>query len=177
MANPDLWATGEATYCTDPEHSGYWEYCYEVSWIDLPHGVSHLDVIVLLDECECACSTGYFAFDDTCGYGPGTMNGPLCTVFYHGLFSCYGDPSVDLETPLVKFEPYENGCEPDRDGFATICFYAVAEPLYGVYADVVGIKFGQEWATGDLDGPLPGCNTGYSGANTSLWGGIKALYR
>jgi hypothetical protein len=177
FANPDIWATGSAQLSTDPEHAGYWEYCYEVSWAELPHGVSHVDVFLLLEECACACSPGYFAFSDTCGSGPGTPDGPLCTVYYYGFFECFGDPSIDVETPLVKFEPYEDGCEPAADGWAEICFYSVAAPIYDTYTDVIALKFGVLWATGHLDGPLPDCDTQYSGSSPSSWGAVKALYR
>ena len=177
LGDPDMWATGSACLATDPDYAGYWEYCYEVSWAGLPHGVSHVDVFLLLDECVCACSPGYFAFADTCGFGPGIPDGSPCTVYYYGFFECFGDPSIDVETPLVKFEPYENGCEPDTDGWAQVCFYSVAAPIYNTYTDVIALKFGQLWATGDLDGPLPDCDTNYSGANQSTWGAVKALYR
>jgi hypothetical protein len=177
LADPDVWATGSAWLSTDPDHAGYWEYCYEVSWAGLPHGVSHVDVFLLLDECVCACSPGYFAFADTCGSGPGTPDGPLCTVYYYGLFECFGDPSIEVETPLVKFEPYENGCEPAKDGWAHVCFYSVAAPIYNMYPGVIALKFGLLWAVGDLDGPLPDCDTSYSSAGRSTWGAVKALYR
>lgn len=91
-------------------------------------------------------------------------------VYYYGFFECFGDPSIDVETPLVKFEPYEDGC-------AQLCFYSVAAPVYGAYADVIALKFGQLWAAGDLDGPLPDCDTAYSDAGPSTWGAVKALYR
>jgi hypothetical protein len=176
-ADPDMWATGSACLSSDPEHEGYWEYCYEISWINLPHGVSHVDLFLLLDECACACSPGYFAFEDTCGSGPGTPNGELCMVYYYGFFECFGDPSIEVETPLVKFEPYADGCEPDTEGWAEVCFYSVAAPIYGGYNDVIALKFGELWATGYLDGPLPDCDTGYSGSSATTWGAVKALYR
>lgn len=177
VGEPDIWATGTAWLSTDPCHAGYWEYCYEVHWATLPHGVSHVDVFLLLDECACACSPGYFAFEDTCGCGPGTPNGTPCTVYYYGFFECFGDPSIEVETPLVKFEPYEDGCEPAADGWAEVCFYSVAAPIYNFYPGVIALKFGQLWATGDLDGPLPDCDTSYSGREPSTWGAVKALYR
>jgi hypothetical protein len=98
-------------------------------------------------------------------------------VYYYGMFECFGDPSIDVETPLVKFEPFGNGCEPATEGRVEVCFYSVAAPIYGGYNDVIALKFGQLWATGDLDGPLPDCDTGYSDANSSTWGAVKALYR
>jgi len=177
-ANPDVWATGSASLSTDPGYEGKWKYCYDVHWIALPHGVSHVDVLLwLLEDCECICRPGYFAFADTVGSGPGTPNGEPCTVYYYGLFECYGDPSTGVGGPLVKFEPYEDGCEPDKDGWVHVCFYSVAAPIPAPVGNWVMIKFGTEYATGNLDGVLPGCDTAYSATEQSTWGRVKVLYR
>jgi len=176
-ADPDCCATGSAWLSTDPGTEGYWKYCYEFSWTGLPHGVSHLDVFLLLDECACVCMPGYFAFADTVGSGPGG-NGEPCTVYYYGFFECYGDPSIGVDTPLIKFEPYDDHCEPDTDGTAYLCFYSVAAPVpAGTYSDVIAIKFGQESDTGHLEGVLPSCDTDASATDNTSWGNVKALYR
>jgi hypothetical protein len=177
LASPDVGATGTAWLSSDPGYEGAWKYCYQVDWAGLPHGVSHVDVFLLLDECDCACAPGYFAFPDTIGSGPGTPNGEPCTVYYQGFLLCHGDPSIGIHTPLIKAEPYEDDCEPDKEGWAYICFYSVAAPVFGDYTDVIAIKFGTEWATGDLTGPLPSCDTDYSSLRASVWGEIKSLYR
>ena len=177
-ANPDVWATGTAEFTTDPGFEGYWKYCYEVSWIGLPHGVSHIDVLLwMVEDCPCLCSQGYFAFADTVGSGPGTPNGELCVVYYYGFFECDGDPSVGLETPVVKFEPFDDHCEPDVEGWAYLCFYSVAEPIQIGPADCVGIKFAGEFAVGNLTGVVPGCDTAHSSVENTVWGKIKTLYR
>ncbi|MFH1313946.1 MAG: hypothetical protein ABIJ00_12075 [Candidatus Eisenbacteria bacterium] len=177
LASPDLWGTSSAWEATEPEYEGYWKYCLTVNWIDLPHGVSHVDLLVMLESCACACTPGYFAFADTVGSGPGTNSVP-CTVYYYGLFECHGDPSIGITDPLVKFEPYENCCEPDKDGYATVCFYSVASPTEaGLYEDVIVLKYSTEYATGDLDGVLPICDPAYSATEPTAWGQIKALYR
>ena len=177
MADPDLWATSTACEATEPGYEGYWKYCVTVDWINLPHGVSHVDVLLMLEECACACSPGYFAFADTVGSGPGG-NGEPCTVYYNGLIECHGDPSIDIPDPLVKFEPYEGSCEPDKDGSVTACFYSVASPTeHAVFEDVIILKFSTQYATGDLDGVLPICDPQYSSAGPATWGQIKALYR
>jgi hypothetical protein len=79
--------------------------------------------------------------------------------------------------PLVKFEPYENHCEPDVEGWAYLCFYSVAEPIQIDHCDCVGIKFAGDFAIGSLTGVLPGCDTAYSPTDAAAWGNIKALYR
>jgi hypothetical protein len=176
-ADPDVWATGSAWLATDPAHIGLWEYCYEVCWAGLPHGVSHVDFLLcLLAECECACEPGYFAFADTAGSGDGTLNGGSCTVYYQGMFSCDGDPSIGIDLPVVKFEPYEDDCEPDVDGCAYLCFFSIGAPVPATSCDFTAIKFGTEFATGLVEGVLPSCDTAFSGAEASTWSGIKALY-
>ncbi len=177
-ATPDVWGTGYAWQCNQPGYEGYWEYCYEVYWSGLPHGVSHVDVLLcLLADCECLCEPGYFAFADTVGSGPGTPNGSPCTVYYYAEFECRGDPSIDLWCPLIKFEPYENHCEPDKDGWMTACFLSVAAPIPVPEGRWIAIKFGTSHAFGILTGVLPGCNSAYSETDQSSWGHIKALYR
>jgi hypothetical protein len=176
-ANPDLWGSSTAWEATEPEYAGYWKYCFMLNWIDLPNGVSHVDVLVMLESCACACSPGYFAFADTVGSGPGTNSVP-CTVYYYGLFECYGDPSIGVTDPLVKFEPFEYHCEPDKDGYVTACFYSVATPTEaGLHGNALAMKFAGNWAFGDLDGVLPVCDPASSATEATAWGQIKTLYR
>lgn len=176
-AEPDCWATGTASYATDPGYEGYWKYCYDISWSGLPHGASHLDVFILLDDCPCLCKPGYFAFADTVGTGPGGEYEP-CTVYYHGSFLCQGDPTMGNDLPTIKFEYFEEGCEPDTDGYAQVCFYSVAAPIpEGLYEDAIGIKYGQITDTGCLDGVMPSCDTEASDTDKTSWGNVKALYR
>jgi hypothetical protein len=178
LGSPDLAATGTAYMATEPGYEGLWVYCYEVTWSNLPHGVSHLDfLLTMLEDCPCVCVNGYFAFEDTVGYGPGIDGECPCTVYYYGFFECNGDPSIPIYGPLIKFEPFEDGCEPDVEGTAQLCFYSVAAPVYGNWPDYIAIKFAGESETGDLNGPLPGCENGVSGIEASTWGNVKALYR
>ncbi len=85
---------------------------------------------------------------------------------------------MGIDTPLIKFEPYDDQCEPDRDGTAYLCFYSVAAPVpAGIYSDVIAIKFGPDSDTGHLDGVLPSCDTDASKTDDTSWGNVKALYR
>jgi hypothetical protein len=174
-ADPDCWATGTCELTSDPGYLGYWKYCYEICWSGLPHGASHLDVFILLEDCACLCASGYFAFADTVGSGPGEED---CTVYYHASFLCEGDPTMANGLPTIKFEYFESGCEPAQDGLAYVCFYSVAAPIPdGTYEDAIGIKFGTECDTGCLTGVMPSCDTNASGTESTCWGGVKALYR
>ena len=61
--DPDLSATGSAWLATEEGYEGYWKYCYDVTWSNLPHGVSHVDfLLTMLEDCPCLCTPGYFAF-------------------------------------------------------------------------------------------------------------------
>ncbi|MGD9141617.1 MAG: hypothetical protein PVJ42_08760 [bacterium] len=176
--SPDLSASGSAWLATEPGHEGYWKYCYEVTWSNLPHGVSHLDfLLTMLEDCPCLCTPGYFVFEDTVGTGPGVYGEDPCTVLYYGYFECEGDPSIPIYGPLIKFEPYEGGCEPSTEGTAYLCYYSVAAPVYGTWVDYLAIKFSGESEYGTLTGPLPSCETGVSAIEVSTWGNVKALYR
>jgi hypothetical protein len=173
-ATPDVEATSSASYWSDV---GLWEYCFEIYWHD-GHGLSHFDVFLGLEGCACVCSPGYFAFADTVGYSTGTTNGDTCTVYWHADFQCYGDPTIPNGDPLIKFEPYENGCEPGTEVTAYVCFYSVAPPTHqDTFPDAIGLKFGQNTEKGDLVGVLPSCDDEASGAASSTWGSVKALYR
>jgi hypothetical protein len=178
LGEPDLAATGSAWMSTEPGYEGYWKYCYEVTWSALPHGVSHLDfLLTMIEDCTCVCVEGYFAFEDTVGTGPGVYGEDPCTVVYYGFFECNGDPSIPIFGPLIKFEPFEGGCEPSTEGTAYLCFYSVAAPIYGTWVDYIAIKFGGLSEYGTLEGPLPGCEYGASGIEEATWGQVKGLYR
>jgi hypothetical protein len=176
-----VWGTCTAELTSDPGYEGYWKYCIDMGW-DVTgydgHGLSHVDVFLGLEDCECVCSEGYFAFTDTVGSGPGTLNGGPCTVYWHGTFNCEGDPTIPDGVPLIKFQYFEGECEPDKAGSASVCFYSVASPVpAGTFIDAFGIKFGPYFEKGDLVGVLPSCDTAHSVTETSVWGRLKALFR
>ncbi|MFZ1947040.1 MAG: hypothetical protein WAW06_05800 [bacterium] len=174
-----IWGTGSAWYSTDPGFEGYWKYCLTLHW-DVtrfdgkPHAMSHVSVLLGLENCPGVCSPGYFASPDTAGTGTGT-NG--CTVHYYMEFDCRGDPTLGISVPTIKFEPYYDNCEPDIAGTAYLCFYSVASPRpIGAYDATLGIKFGQNIALGTLEGVLPRCAPTTPVAPTT-WGAIKAMLR
>jgi hypothetical protein len=173
--------TSTAELTADIGYEGYWKYCIEITW-DVTgyngYGLSHADVFLGLENCICVCDSGYFAFADTVGSGPGTPNGGPCTVYWYGMFLCDGDPTIPDGMPLIKFEYYENDCEPGEAGSVCFCFYSIAAPTtVGTFTDALGIKFGPDFEKGDLVGVLPSCETAYSGFEQSTWGTVKALYR
>lgn len=176
-----IWGTSSAELSTDPDYEDYWVYCLDVGWDATPfdgHGLSHTDVFLGLEECVCACDPGYFAFDDTAGYGPGTYNGESCTVYYFASFLCEGDPNFpEFPTPTIKYEYFENDCEPDKIGSAYLCFYSLFEPSEpDTFPDVLGMKCGPDKATGDVVGVLPVCDCG-NPVEPRTWSLVKAMYR
>lgn len=175
-ATPEIWGTGTAWLSDDPGFGGYWKYCYEIHWSGLPCAVSHIEILLCPGDCACACDAESFAFADTAGIGPGSVEEYL-TVHYYGDLDISGDPSTGIEGMLLKFEPYEGICEPGREGSATLCFYSVAAPAFGAYPDHLSMKFGGEYALGRLDGAFPGCYQGFSPTEEKTWGYVKGLYR
>jgi hypothetical protein len=166
-----------AEEATDPVYEGYWEYCAEIEWNTTEHGghgLSHTDVLLALEACvPAACEEGVFVCPDPAGEGEGEGG---CTVYYCAEFECEGDPLLpEYPFPTMKFEPYEDECEPGEVGTATLCFYSLFEPApWNEYSEHVAIKFGQNVATGRLEGELPACPIPVEAAT---WAHVKSLYR
>jgi hypothetical protein len=172
-----IWGTSTATPATEPGYEGYWKYCFSIEWDTSSYGgqgLSHSSVFLGLEDCSAACGEGAFAFSDTAGSGVGDGK---CTVYYRALFECDGDFHFPVfPFPTVKFEYYEDGCEPGGTGSATLCFYSMFIPgPPAVHPNHLGIKFGQNTETGPLDGQLPMCEI--SPVEELTWGTVKALYR
>jgi hypothetical protein len=98
-------------------------------------------------------------------------------VHYYGLFEPFGDRSTGLQVTLLKFEPFEGLSEPSAEGSADLCFYSLAPPVQGDFTDHIHVKYAGGSVLGDLDGPLPGCDTLFSPTDGSTWGHVKTLYR
>jgi hypothetical protein len=170
--------TSTAWLSSDPGFEGYWKYCLKITW-DVteyggkPHDVSHISIILNLEDCERACSPGYFAFADTAG---SSVGGDGCTIYYYTEFNCKGDPTIPEGGPTIKFEPYTGECETGVSGTANVCFYCLAPPkLSTTFPSSVWIKFGLNVASGTLEGAMPNCIAPANSVRTSTWGAIKAL--
>ena len=168
-----------AVRSTDPGFEGAWKYCATVTWDTgnsggKPRALSHLSLLPGLEMCRFACDYGYFAFADTVGmsYGPDS-----CTVYYHGDYTCKGDPTLPDNAPALKFEPYpDDSCAAGASGMISFCFYSHAAPeLPDTYPDALWIKFGQNVAFGPLVGALPTCSPPSDAVEATTWGAIKAL--
>jgi hypothetical protein len=169
-------AGGNSTATSTPGHPlGDWYYCITLEWGILPHALSHWNIILDLENCECACSDFPFGAADIAGTSDGEGD---CTVSYSAGYHC-DDPSIDgVEGPLVKFAPIEGECEPDKSGSGMFCFYSdwapvtVSEPN-----DLALLKFATLDCTGEITGQLPGCTCGATSTETYHWGAIKSLFR
>jgi len=97
VVTPCVTGTSSAVYVGSS--LGDWKYTVDVSWGPLPHGVSHLNVVLGLDGCDCVCEMFPFGADDPAGSSSGPDS---CAVFYAATFECGGDPSIPGdEGPLV----------------------------------------------------------------------------
>jgi hypothetical protein len=173
-----VWGTGLAYVTSEPGFEGYWEYCFHIYWDTTEYGgqgMSHTTIYLALAECVCACEEGYFGFHEIAGVGVGEGG---CELDYYGEFDCDGDPHFPIEGPTVKFEPFEDVCEPGSTGWVHVCYFSLFPPTDpGIFEDHLGIKFGQNVETGDLDGVLPYCECDQTPTEPSAWGVIKSLYR
>ena len=174
-----VWGTGLAFENTStPGYEGYWEYCYHIYWDTRPYGgygLSHSTIYLALADCECACHSGLFGHRIPAGLGFGEES---CEVYMYSEFDCPGDPHFPLDGPTMKFEPDESQCELGATGWMHVCYFSLFPPTeHGVFADHIGIKFGQNVETGDLQGVLPYCECDANPVGTSTWGTIKSLYR
>ena len=170
-----IWGTSSATYPNDPGFEGMWKYCLEIEWDTSGHALSHTTLFIGLEVCPLFCDPGFFMFPEPAGSGPGEDG---CTVIYYGSFLCYGDPTMPGdEGPTIKFEYDEEiGCEPGPTGTASLCFYSIGFPTEpDIFLDYLGIKYGTDTNTGDLEGVLPTCII--SSVQAQSWGSVKALYR
>lgn len=167
-----------ASVSWDKGFEGYWKYCLTISW-DVskfggkPQDLSHISMLLGLESCLRACTSGYFAFPDTAGSNT-TSEG--CVVHYYVEFDCKGDPTIPDQVPTIKFEPYSGACEPGTSGTATMCFYSLAPPKPTTTSpSSVWIKFGLNVASGSLEGALPNCISPTNPVEESTWGAIKSL--
>jgi hypothetical protein len=173
-----VWGTGLVFEATEPGFEGYYEYCYHIYWDTSEyggHGLSHTTIFLALADCQCACEPGYFGHRVPAGLGYGEED---CEVFFYSEFDCGGDPHFPTPGPTMKFEPEEGDCEPGVTGWVHVCYYSLFPPApAGVFEDYLGIKFGQNVETGDLDGVIPYCECDPNPVGESTWSTIKALYQ
>jgi hypothetical protein len=187
IAQPDLAAaqvcasgTITAVPSTDPGFQGLYKYCVEVSWDLGRYDLSHLDIFLVLETCECVCDPELIRFGYPAGTASGEWEGSPCSLDYLGQYACTGDPSIpsELNGPAVKFEPDAGAaCEPGLTGSGTFCFYSPMPPRAPTGVSTgIAIKHGQQVCYGPLFGEFPSCDCALP-TRVSSWGALKASYR
>ena len=156
--------TGTAELVQTGDYAGWYKYTYDVTW-NLTKGLSHLDLIL---KPGCTQDDHHIVFETELGGAADGWSTDECwhpgkpvvfTVLYEGMFEPTGDPSINLTSPLIKWEPYENGDEPGKKGTGEFWFYANIIPEYGSLDNVFAAKYGTHKVFGDLVGAYPSCET------------------
>ena len=155
-----------------------YKYCVTGAWDVGQFGLSHIDVLLMLQDCECRCDEDLIHFIQPAGQSTGE---PIpCMVDYLGEYLCTGDPTLppSLQVPAVKWDASgPAGCEPGTQGTGTWCFYSQLPPSpFAVTLGAIAIKHGREVCLGAVTGTLPSCEC-VTPAEASTWGAIKAVYR
>lgn len=176
-----LCVTGTSTATQVWSPFGEWEYTLTVEWnTGVPQALSHLTLDLGLINCACVCDLEPFGFDSPAGWSNGVDGDEPCEpVHYYGLFQCDGDPSIPgTAGPMLKFEPFEDDCEPGPVGSGQFVYYSDWPPAEVVTPNqiIVLIKYGGESCEGELTGVLPVCTCPTSTRSTS-WGDVKKRFR
>lgn len=151
--------TVTAELSNDPGFEGLYKYTYTVDWTFTEFALSHPDLFIGLENCECVCDPSVVQFGDPAGHS--TSMDTVCETDYYGEYVCMGDPSLPpaMNGPAVKWEPFEPGCEPGTMGTGTFCFYSPLPPgPPTTHVDAIAIKHGTETCYGDMVGVLPICD-------------------
>jgi hypothetical protein len=177
----NCWMTGHIGGELNPGdlELGKWKYTLTMSWnSDSRHDLSHWNLF--LDESHYHCAPEEILsavhWADPAAYSTGDPDG--CTVYYDVVLTQNGDPSIDLEGIILKFEPRENDCEPGPTGEATFVFYSDDPPApilmpNGFLSD----KAGQIICYGEITGVFPGLECDPTVVLPSSWGALKGSYR
>ncbi len=158
---------------------GEWKYTFTFTWdTGSVYSVSHIDLLLdMSGNCACSEFSDALHWDNPVGSSGGTE--PDCTVPYTAYLECQGDPSIpDIESPLLKFEPYEaEGCEPGPTGSAVFILYSDFSPG-DIAADNLFLvdKHGQLACRGRISGDFPALPCNPTPTWQTSWGQLKACY-
>lgn len=156
-----------------------WAYTLDLTWdTGVDFALSHADLLIdpVGGTCDCGEVQSALTLVNPVGSSDGEGG---CTVDYDAFVECNGDPSLpDVDGILLKFEPIEEGCEPDNVGNATFVFYSDLAPV-PVDEDVLSLvdKFANDYCFGNLSGEFPGLACNPVPEAGTPWGSVKGLYR
>jgi|GEM_PF-6554357 len=151
-------------------YAGLYEYTVDLAW-STPRGLSHVTLDCGFESCPAAACAVTWVFGEPAGSAPGEDG---CDLEFEGEFNCEGDDSIDMETPVLKWDAGDGeGCEAGREGTATLRFYTDVPPSGGL-TPVVLVKNGTEVCSGTLVGDCPlVCPTPVERLH---WGVLKSRY-
>ena len=163
---------------TELPSMGAWCYELTVTWdTDVQQAVSHINLIVD-DGTNCVSEdfTSAIIWPTMCGTSSGVP--APCEVPYYVEFNFGGDPSLDIDDPLYKFEPDEElGCAPGTVGEAVFVFYSDYAPVPTDLPNLLIVdKFGRASCAGELTGVFPGLPCGPVPAVIESWGSVKTIF-
>jgi hypothetical protein len=170
--------TVTAELSNDPGFVGLYKYCLSLDWSLSQFALSHPDLFIGLEDCECVCDPSVVQFGDPAGHSTSSEDGESCDNDYYGEYVCMGDPSLPaaMNGPAVKWEPYPASCEPGTEGSGTFCFYSPLPPGDAMtHSNAIAIKHGQETCYGDVQGVLPQCDCTVEGHHTHF-GQLKSFF-
>jgi hypothetical protein len=168
----------EAAMSNDHPELGLWQYTLTVTWDTGSKHLSHLNL--WLDETDQNCTCQEIGASLAWEYPAGSSTGAPadCPLDYEAFLECNGDPSLDIDGIIIKFEPIEeNGCEPGAKGRATAVFYSDYFPASISLPNLfLTDKFGRMSCYGQVTGVFPGLPCDPTPARPVSWGQLKAIY-
>jgi hypothetical protein len=178
MASAECMINGNISVEDSNSPLGAYMYTLDITWdMGSQHGLSHLDLVVDMAGGTCSCEdfASYISFDTISGTSDGEDG---CTVEYYSELACNGDPSIDLDGILFKFEPIEGDCEPGPTGSGSFVFYSDL-PGVPVNDQILALadKAAQEYCSGTLTGVFPGMACDPVANEDLSLDSIKGLYR
>jgi len=154
---------------------GQWRYTVDVTWnTGSRHAMSHVNLLLGLGGCTCEDLRDVFYWVD----GRGDLREISDCPRIDSKFECRGDPSLDIQEPVYKFEfTTDRGCDPSSHGRMQVMFLADQPPaaITTPNAFLVG-KYATRMITGQITGVFPAlaCNPVADQAMT--WSRVKAGY-
>jgi len=157
---------------------GEWCYTLAVTWQNEPdRGLSHLNLSL---GAGTLCSESDIDAGVLWGVNAGMIINSDFTreIPCQAQYEANGDPSLDIDEPLLKFEPHPGSIRgPGPAGWGRLVFYSNKPPAaITTPNNFLSQKFGTFSSTGQVTGVFPALPCDPVAAEVSAWGEVKALY-
>jgi len=157
VVTPYIKGTSTAEFLLEGPYEGWWRYDINIEWAH-NWGLSHLDLIL---KPGCALEDHLIVFDVPAGFSTSEAepNNPQA-MGWSGYFNRKGDPSLDIEKPVLKFNSpfFPPDAEPGKTGHGVFTFYSNIIPEKGTFANALVFKADSKPAEyGELEGDYPSC--------------------